>query len=550
MLSCFTFVRIYALIKSLENNCFFEDYPQLERSSMDQGLLTIIIILTLLLTAAVLIYAALAWLSTRRPSINRMKKRQDTNGLLRHASDVMNSDTLRLESLQALAELGAQQEDIPLLKKAAAYLVGVFKTCEGKKCKLVLDKIYAVERSVHHPAFHEALLEELMNLDWALKGESKRSAVVSLLNRLLSAENSSETSSPANVQAWGTIALLSINPQLIDSALKKLQDCLQDQDAGQVREAVKALTNVAISTREPLVAETSTAILVEALQSSDNRQRIFIVKAIGYVASHSRQIRLRARITDALVIALQDQDPEIRSTAVELLKGLNTRTVETQVRARIADALIIALQNPDLYVRRKAASALNETYLWAEDPDRRSRTVRALTISLLDADQVVSRTSAAMLQVLEPQIKEDSLRGNLLEAFLAALHSRDEELVFLSARLLAALYQSNRLPEGLREMVHAEKERINAAGVMSVDDRVGKCSRCGKEVPLKHARLIHRKVEILPALENPAVSHQERFRYFCPDCFLENENDWPEGSLLGPDGKIIEDLQPPRSLDW
>ena len=514
--------------------------------NLNPELSTIIVWIAAIAVAVLVVYAILLSIANRRSQVNSLRKRSDIKGLARIANDPAAAESVRLDAINALAQL----ETAPGTSgKILNILLEVFTSAEGEIPKGVVAALLAMDARFNNPAFREIVLQHLDAINWKLLGKTKQHLILVLLRKFSATRTEDGKPHPVSVHALEWMGMLASDEKLFSAVLDALQNFLDDPESNVHFETVRTLTTIALQKPNPKVQERVTEILASAHQNPNCTARLSAIHALGKLAVESRSIRLRSLVTSSLVIGLQDEDTEVRSTAVELLKQLNTQSAATETRARIADALILALHNSDLKIRQQALDALGETYLWAETPERLERTVKALIVAMYDGNKAISRRAAKMLAKMEPQIEEEPLRNQLYEAFLAALQSPDEEIRFHAAETLMALYQSDRLPEALRALVRAQKETIQETGILSTDNRLGKCPICGKNVLLKQARLLRR---VVPAGETaPEEKPQTTYRYFCRECYIAPEGqDWPPGALRDPEGAVIEDHRPPASEPW
>ena len=519
--------------------------------NLNPEFLTYIVLAAALAVVVLIAYAALLSLSSRHSRLDDLRKRSDLKGLARVANDPGVVETVRLEAVNVLADIGILSNDPEQRKEVIHLLLQLFLTGEGKFCQGVIAAIMTMDNRINHPSFRELILQQLSLVDWKPQAKNRRRLILSLLKKFSATRTTDEKPHPVSVQSLKLMSELAADDNQRTAVLDALRNYLEDPESGVHHETVRALTSLAIHKPDPKAQEEIIEILVDAHQNPECKARLSAVQSLGKLGVESRSIRLRSLVTAALVIGLQDEDDEVRRAAVDLLKQLNTLSAATETRAKIADALILALQNPDLLVRQRALDALAETYLWAETPDRLERTIKALILAMYDSDPNICRQSAKMLSRMESQLEEGPVFQQVCEAFLAALQSPDEELRFLSAETLTTLYQNGRLPAGLRDMVRAQKDVINETGIMSAGNRFGKCPQCGKNILLKQSRMVRRDIALPVDDLHPAGSSQAAYRYFCRECYAPSETEaWPENALLSPEGTDIEDHRPPESEPW
>ena len=519
--------------------------------NFNPGFLTTIVLIAAIAMVALIAYAALLSIANRHSRLDNLRKRSDLKGLARVAGDNSVVEPVRLEAVNALAEIGSAPDNPQRQEEIIQILLKLFMSCEGKFCQGVIASIAMMDSRINKPAFREKVLRQINQMDWKFEGKTRRRPVIILLKKFSATQTAEEKPHPVSVHSLKLLGQLATDQSLRNTVLDALQNYLEDPESGVHPESVNALTALARHKPDPKTQEKICEILTAAYQNTDCQARLPAIHGLGKLAIESRTIRLRSLVTAALVIGLQDTDEEVRLAAVDLLKQLNTQSAATKTRAKIADALILALQNPDLSVRQRALDALGETYLWAETPDRIERTIKALIIAMYDNNPAISIQAAKMLSRMEPQLEPGPVLNQLCEAFLAALQSTHEELRFLSAETLMALFQNGRLSEGLSTMLRLQKETINQTGIMSKDNRLGKCPNCDKNVLLKQARLVRRDIPLPIDELHPEGETRTTYRYFCRECYASSEDEsWPTNALLNPEGMVIEDHQPPESELW
>jgi len=504
--------------------------------NLDSAFLTNLVLIAILAVVALVIYAVLLSLSNRHSRLDTLRKRSDLKGLVRVANDPGLVENVRLEAINLLAEIGAYADDPDLLKESVTLLIQLFLSSEEKYSRTVITALNTMDSRIQDPSFRELVLQELNQVEWRTQTRQRRRLILHVLKKFSAARDAGQKPHPVSVHSLMLMSELAADESMRLAVLGALRKYLEDPESGVHQETTRALTALAMRANDPKTQEAIVEILSEAYKNPGCKDRLSVVQALGKLGIESRSIRLRAMVTSALVIGLQDEDGEVRQEAVDQLKNLNTLTAATETRAKIADALILALQNPDLSVRQRALDALAETYLWAETAERMERTIKAIILAMYDTNPHIFRQAAKMLSRMESRLEPGTLLQQVGEAFLAGLQSPDEELRFLSADALMKLYRNGRLSQGLRALIRAQKEIINETGVMSADNRVGKCPQCGKNVLLKHARLVRRGTA---------------YRYFCRECYLPPADQvWPENALQDPQGQVIEDQHPPESESW
>ena len=141
--------------------------------NFNPGFLTTIVLIAAIAVVALIAYAALLSIANRHSRLDNLRKRSDLKGLARVAGDNSVVEPVRLEAVNALAEIGCAPDDPQRQEEIIQILLKLFISCEGKFCQGVIASIAMMDSRIKQPAFREMVLRQISQIGLEVSGQNQ-----------------------------------------------------------------------------------------------------------------------------------------------------------------------------------------------------------------------------------------------------------------------------------------------------------------------------------------------------------------------------------------